>query len=254
MIAVSVALASAYGVYGHFLGGIDGLTPLPEDFWPPQGPVELSFASGHRNKAEEKLKDAFGKDCKELTRINKLEIPSRHMVLAVDKFEPVPEGEHKGEMLLQPFSVAIFGKGAEINTIKSREAYLTFDHPINSISEVGRAKIVAAQLIGDVVISNNRSTPGPSDDLFLSTEGPVFYDDPRHLIWTNAVVRLEDSLSKPKPMEITAIGMEVDLTPPEIPPGGNAAAPFADAKNKRTASPRRNQPETMSGVDRITLR
>src|SRR6266446_7183104 len=107
MIAVFAALASAYGVYGHFLGGIDGLTPLPEDFWPPQGPVELPIASGHRNKAEERLKDAFGKVCPELTRINKLEIPSRHMVLAVDKFEPVPDGDHKGEMLLQPFSVAI---------------------------------------------------------------------------------------------------------------------------------------------------
>ena len=48
--------------------GIDGLTPLPEDFWPPQGPVELPIATSHRNKAEQKLKDAFGKDCKELTR------------------------------------------------------------------------------------------------------------------------------------------------------------------------------------------
>src|SRR5439155_15593786 len=230
------------------------LTPLPEDFWPPQGPVELPIASGHRNKAEEKLKDAFGKDCKELTRINRLEIPSRHMVLAVDKFEPVPEGEHKGEMLLQPFSVAIFGKGAEINTIKSREAYLTFDHPINSISEVGRAKIVAAVLIGGVEISNNRSTPGREDDLFLYTEGPVIYDDPRHLIWTKELVKLEDTQSKPEPMRITAKGMDVVLTPPEPSPGGNASTASADTKNKRTASPRRNQPETMSGVDRITLR
>ena len=254
MIAVFAALASAYGVYGHFLGGIDGLTPLPEDFWPPQGPVELPIASSHRNKAEEKLKDAFGKDCKELTRINRLEIPSRRMVLAVDKFEPVPEGEHKGEMLLQPFSVAIFGKGTEINTIKSREAYLTFDHPINSISEVGRAKIVAAVLIGGVEISNNRSTPGREDDLFLYTEGPVIYDDPRHLIWTKELVKLEDTQSKPEPMRITAKGMDVVLTPPEPSPGGNASTASADTKNKRTASRGRNQPETMSGVDRITLR
>src|SRR5260370_3976465 len=158
MIAVFAALASAYGVYGHFLGGIDGLTPLPEDFWSPQGPVELPITSSHRNKVQEKLKAAFSKECKELTRINRLEIASRHMVMDVDEFKPVPEGKHKGQMLLEPFSIAIFGKGAEINTIRSHQAYLTFDHPISSISEVGRAKIVAAELDGGVEISNNRST------------------------------------------------------------------------------------------------
>src|SRR5438874_20900 len=153
MIVVFAALATGYGVYSRFLGGIDGLTPLPEDFWPPPpgGAVEppvVPFA--HRNKAEEKLKAAFGMNCKELTRTNRLEIPSRHMVLAVDEFKPVPEGEHQGQILLEPFSAAIFGKGSEINTIRSQKAFLTFDHPINSISEVGRAKIMAAELDGGV--------------------------------------------------------------------------------------------------------
>src|SRR5713101_7335943 len=151
MIVVFVGLASAYGVYGHFLGGIDGLTPLPEDFWPERGPTEPRILIHQVNKAEEKLIQAFHKDCEELKRINRLEVPSRHLVLAVDRFEPVPEGKHKGLMLLQPFSVAMFGKGAgdqqEINTIKSQYAYLTFDRPITSISEIGKAKIIAAELI-----------------------------------------------------------------------------------------------------------
>ena len=127
--------------------GIDGLTPLPEDFWPPKGAVEPWVAGpAHVNKAEEKLikafsGDSFNPECPELKRINKLEIPSRHMVLAVDEFKPVDEGKHKGKVLLQPFSLAMFGKGEEINTIQSQEAYLTFDRPIKSISEVGKAKI-----------------------------------------------------------------------------------------------------------------
>jgi hypothetical protein len=257
MIVVFAALATSYGVYSRFLGGIDGLTPLPEDYWPPPPGGALEPPSGNwtrRNKAEERLKEAFGTNCKELTRINKLEIPSRHMVLAVDKFEPVPEGEHKGQILLQPFSVAIFGKGSEINTIRSKEAYLTFDHPISSISEVGRAKIVAAELHRGVEISNNRGTPERrDDDLVLNTEA-VFYDDAQHLICTDKPVKLEDSQSRPQPMIITAIGMDVNLTPPENAPAeGNTGIAAVEKRNKSLPA-RRNPPETVSGVDRITLR
>jgi lipopolysaccharide export system protein LptA len=258
MIVVFVGLASAYGVYGHFLGGIDGLTPLPEDFWPEHGPTEPIILNP-ANKAEEKLIRAFHAGCEELKRINRLEVPSRHLVLAVDEFKPVPEGKHKGQMLLQPFSVAMFGKGTgdqqEINTIKSREAYLQFDRPITSISEIGKAKIVAAELIGDVIISNNRGTPIRTDDLFMNTDGPVYYDESTHHIFTSEVVRLHDLQSKPKPMEITAEGMDIDLTPPEAAPvGGNAAAPSSDKRGRLRASSRSSQPETISGVDRITLR
>jgi lipopolysaccharide export system protein LptA len=259
MIVVFVGLTTAYEVYGHFLGGIDGLTPLPEHYWPQQEVVDPPKISPHVNKAEEKLIQAFHKDCEELKRINRLEVPSRHLVLAVDKFEPVTEGEHKGEILLQPFSVAMFGKGTgdhqEINTIKSRYAYLTFDRPINSISEIGKAKIVAAELVGNVQISNNRGTPDRTDDLYMSTEGPVYYDEPKHLIFTKKPVRLEDSQEKPQPMIITAVGMDVELTPPDAAPAAVSAANSSSEKKSRPkASARPGQPETISGVDRITLR
>jgi lipopolysaccharide export system protein LptA len=259
MIVVFVGLTTAYGVYGHFLGGIDGLTPLPEDYWPQQGPIDPTTIVPRTNKAEEKLIQAFHKDCEELKRINRLEVPSRHLVLAVDKFEPVTEGEHKGEILLQPFSVAMFGKGTgdhqEINTIKSRYAYLTFDRPITSISEIGKAKIVAAELVGNVQISNNRGTPDRTDDLYMSTEGPVYYDEPKHLIFTKKPVRLEDSQEKPQPMIITAVGMDVELTPPDAAPAaGGAANSSSEKKSRSKASTRPGQPETISGVDRITLR
>jgi lipopolysaccharide export system protein LptA len=263
MIVVFVGLVVSYRVYGHFLGGIDGLTPLPEEFWPPDpdGPVELTVASlGHRNRAEDKLIKAFtnpeskNPDCPELKRINKLEIPSRNMVLAVDKFEPVREGKHKGQILLQPFSAAIFGKGAEINTIKSKEAYLTFDRPINSISEVGRAKIMAAELIGDVEIANNRRTPKRDDDLSLTTDGPVYYDEPTHHIFTDKEVCLKDLQSRPDPMTITAVGMDVYLTTPEANSAKTATSAAGDKKNNRMASANKDQGEAISGVERILLR
>jgi lipopolysaccharide export system protein LptA len=259
MIVVFACLLGGYSVYGHFLGGIDGLTPLPEDYWPPTGPPNPLPPSVRRNMAEEMLKKAFAADCDELRRINKLEIPSRHMVLAVDRFKPITEEdddkEHLGQVLLSPFSVAIFGKDGEINTIRSKQAFLKFDRPIASISEMGRAKIVAAELRKDIVIVNNRRTPQREDDLFLYTHGPLYYEESKHLIYTQAEVKLEDSQSKPEPTKITAEGMDLDLTPPETTsPGDTANARLAVNKNNRSSPLRNNQQESISGVDRITLR
>jgi hypothetical protein len=258
MMVVFAGLISGYAVYGHFLGGIDGLTPLPVDYWPPTGPPSpVPPAPARGNSAETSLRMAFHEECDELKRINKLEIPSRHMVLAVDKFEPVSEQdpEHQGQVLLEPFSLAIFGKDGEINTIRSKHAFLKFDRPISSISEVGKAKIVAAELKEDVVIVNNRRTPEQQDDLFLSTQGRLYYEESKHLIYTPDEVRLQDSQSKPQPTNITAVGMDVYLTPPETPGAGNDLAnPALAKKGKSPSHTRKTQPDTISGVDRIELR
>src|SRR6266851_1878701 len=257
MMVVFAGLLSGYAVYGHFLGGIDGLTPLPEDYWPPTSAPDFLMPPPVRgNSAETLLKKAFLEDCDELKRINKLEIPSRHMVLAVDKFEPVTEQdqEHQGQVLLEPFSLAIFGKDGEINTIRSKQAFLKFDRPIVSISEIGKAKIVAAELKNDVVIVNNRRTPEQQDDLFLSTQGRLYYEESKHLIYTQDEVRLRDLQSKPEPTKITAVGMDVYLTPPETPGVGGELTNPALAKKKPSSHPRKTQPETISGVDRIELR
>src|SRR5207249_4656999 len=126
---------------------------------------------------------------------------------------------------------------------------------ITSISEIGKAKVVAAELVGDVEFCNNRGTPDRTDDLFLRTDGPVYYDESKHLIFTEKPVRLEDSQEKPQPMIITADGMDVELTPPYASPGGgNAATSLSEKKSRPKASSRPSQPDTISGVDRITLR
>ena len=36
MVVGLIVFLAGFRVYGHFLGGIDGLTPLPEDYWPDQ--------------------------------------------------------------------------------------------------------------------------------------------------------------------------------------------------------------------------
>src|SRR5260370_36262579 len=123
MLASLAVFLVGFRVYGHFLGGIDGLTPLPEDYWPYQG--ELPWQPPPRqNDLENKLRMAFGEG-PELKRIFKLEIPSRHLVLAADDFIIPKEGKGKGKVFLPLLSIGVFGvKGTypEIHTITCNEA------------------------------------------------------------------------------------------------------------------------------------
>ena len=102
---------------------------------------------------------------------------------------------------------------------------------------------MAAELRKDIVIVNNRRTPDrKDDDLSLSTDGPLYYEESRNLIHTDprAVVYLKDTQSKPEPNTVTAVGMNLELTPPE-------------ANKNKPSSSRKNQQESISGVDCITL-
>src|SRR5262249_13232660 len=154
-------------VYAYFLGGIDGLPPLPQDYWPcvvegdPDKPPKPPLP---QNKAKEKLRLAFGEAWEELKRTMKLAVRNKGLVLATGEANIKSEGDRKGQVELKLFSIAIFGKTApggtvpEINTIRSDIAYLTFDKPINNIHEMGSRRIVGAELGGDVKLINNRRT------------------------------------------------------------------------------------------------
>jgi lipopolysaccharide export system protein LptA len=218
LLAVSFLFFSmTYMVYAHFLGGINGLPPLPEEYGPIvlEGSPEPSISEPRENEADKKLRIAFGPDCDEVTKRNiKVELQSRGMVFAAEnmKFD-------NGRVKFDKFSLAIFGKqhagerGQEINTVTCNEATLTFDKPVNNIAEMGSnaRKITGAELSGDIYIINNRSTPQRDDDLSLFTQGPLYYEESRHLIWTAAVVKVTDPQSKPNPMVICGTRMYLYL-------------------------------------------
>jgi lipopolysaccharide export system protein LptA len=246
LIASGALFATAYVVYSAFLGGIDGLTPLPEAFWPmatadtgssPPPPAE--------NPADRKLQMAFGEGCPELQRSVKLELRNRGIVLAVDDFTPMPEPD--GRMKLEPFSIALFGKPhepgstPEINTIRSKRAFLTFDKPVANVAELGSRKIVEAELQDDIEVVNNRRTLQRDDDLSMHTKGPMWYREDMHRIWTHEEVELTDIQSKPEPTKVTARGMDIYLTAEKV--GG-----------KPPETPAKPKPQTVSGVDRVALR
>src|SRR5439155_23347405 len=85
-------------------------------------------------------------------------------------------------------------------------------------------KITAGELSGDIKIIDNRRTPQRDDDLSLFTQGPLFYDESLHRVWTGAVVQVLDMESKPKPMEIRGTGMHLYLTSDKK-PGNVGTAP-----------------------------
>ncbi len=246
-----VAFIAAYSMYAFWLGGIDGLPPLPRDFEPVDGSIE-TFADTVRPtpEADRRLELAFGPSWREDLQCKiRVEMRAKNLVLATNDFNAK---QPDGRVLIAPFNVAIFGKEEpgrppEINTIRSKVALLTFERPITNISDMGRHKLVACELRGGgeeepIRIRNNRRTVKADDDISLMTQGPLFYHEDKHLIQTPAAVRLVDEQTKPEQSTITATGMELRLTTePEAKPGQSIPPP----------RPKKNQ--SISGVESIHL-
>src|SRR5262249_3661526 len=122
------------------------------------------------------------------------------------------------------FSKAVGGRDPEINTIRGATATLFLDQPISGVLDMGKRRIVAAELRGGkdepIFIRNNRRTLRQDDDVeIVINTGPVYVDDENRLIHTNDVVKLQDLQSKPDPIQVTATGLDVHLAP-NVPVGG----------------------------------
>src|SRR5579859_654937 len=145
-----VACAATFGVYYRFLGWIDGLPTLPEKYL---ATTAISVLPGESLPDEpiikRRIRQAFGERCAELGYTIKSVVQSQEILLATDRVEIEPDGRLK----LTPFSLAIFGKPRpetgfpEINTVHCDVAYLSFDRKIETLSDMGRGKIVAAEFV-----------------------------------------------------------------------------------------------------------
>ncbi len=249
LLAVGFLLFSlVYMVYSTTsLGRINTLPPLPEHY--RDGGIDLDndriIVRNGPSPLERKMEQAFGIGCKELKWPVLLDLNAKSMVMAAGMFEVEPDGRMK----LEPMSVALFGKkknddrDVEINTLKCSQAYITFDRPVANLNEISGRKIVQAELIGDIVIVNNRRTALRDDDLSVTiATGPLYYFEPQQLIRTSDAVHLIDGQLKPPKADIRAKGMEMYLATAAPPPKpGFVAAP--KPKN-----------ESISGVKQIILK
>jgi hypothetical protein len=243
LVAGFLLFLTAYAVYAHFLGGIDGLKPLPEDYKPVTITNPLPEQPDTHSSTDLKLRQAFGEENPRLEECKiKMELQSG-IVMATHDFSIEPDGRVR----LTKFFIAIFGKHLgengypEINTVRSEVAFLRFDKPISNIFEMSSRKIVGGELEGEIYIINNRRTPQRDDDVCLFTQGPLFYQESRHQVWTDKTVRVTDLQSKPKPIIINGTGMDLYLT-------ADPPAAAADPKGRKPHT------EGPSGVDRIELR
>ncbi len=239
-----------FGVAAYFGSGVDGLPLLPPHYEPSDHVIEPPTPSLFVDEREFKIRQAFGNDCDELKRESKIYLPSKGAVLAFDDYEIMGDGR----VMLRPFSIALFPKTKdtsrfpEINTVQCEFAYLALDRPITSPAELGRCKVVGVELGGrkGVKITNNRKSQEKSDDLELYvTERHLFYEDARNLIWSNGYIKLLDTQSQPLPTQITAVGLEVQLSK-DVGPNRDkkiVAAPAAAAKKA----------DAISGVEKIAL-
>jgi lipopolysaccharide export system protein LptA len=261
-----VLLLAAYITYAFTpFGRIDSLPALPpelllkaEESGSPDGPRNTSNV----NDMDHQLEVAFGKECLERDYAIKFQVRSKGMVLAAKEFVILKDGR----VQLAPVSCAIFGKNngdgkfPEINTIRANVAFLTFDRPIVHPADMGKHKIVFGEVKGNVDVVNNRRTPERDDDLTLFTQGPLFFKDDEHHIWTNVEVEIKDLQSKPDPTRVNAVGMDVWLateattsanTPPASPKLG---PPVAGGPNAPKKNAPKKRPESITGVDRVALR
>jgi hypothetical protein len=258
-----VVFAAGYWAYARFLGGIDGLPALPEEYarGDPNTKPPPDLPGNRTNEIDDKLKQAFGEACPELDYAIKLEVRAKAMLLAAKDYKILDDGRVELSLL----SVALFGKNTgdgkfpEINTVRCLTAHLTFDHPITNPADMGRYKITLAELAGQVEVVNNRRTPARDDDLNVFTQGPVWYKEAEHRIWTDkdCPVVLKDLQSKPDPMVITASGLDLYLAveDPAAKPGQPAPAPggrVAAGKPPQGAGKKR-QSASITGVDHIVL-
>lgn len=243
-----VLFLASYLFYGNYLSGVDGLPPLPEQYWPrPHTAEPVTPRKPIKTDLVKKLEEAFGKDCPEAKRPIKIEVQARGLILAAREFEILPDD---GRVRLCPLSVAIFAmaRGAEdaapeVNTVRGDEAYLVFERPIKTVADMSKYRIVAGQLAGNIRIVNNRRTPQRADDLFVNiNKGPLYYNQKTQRIWTDDYVHLEDWQSSPGPTKIRGQGMELALV--AEPPGGRRGAP---------APARRQQFDNITGVERVKL-
>ena len=237
---------SGYMLYASALGGIDGLPPLPAADLPPDpGHLPSGPLPSHGLKLEDKLRQAFGQDCPELQWPLKLELNSKNMVVAARNFTI----QEDGRLHLDHISVALFGKETgdgrpvEINTVRAKQAYLTFDKKLGQTDkDFGGRRIVAAELIDDIEIVNNHRRPERDKYLHLDIDkGPLYYDESKRLIWTEDSVHLQDDEVRP-PTDIRGQGLEVHLA---------AAEPVRPVGPAPRGKPHN---ETFTGVERIVLK
>ncbi len=206
-----------FAVYTLCLGIVDSLPVIPVRLLADPKNLIITNTSS-RSPTDQRLELAFGAGSEELRRPLRLWLPDKGIAFAAGDFSIDAKD---GRVRLAPFSVAIFpkskgsGRYPEISTMRSKVAILTLDRPAANHTELANRKIIAVELQSGrpgVTIGNNRGTAEKTDDVdILVTNGSLFYEERRNLIWTEGVVCVTDHQTK-LPTVVRGKQMEMFLT------------------------------------------
>lgn len=223
-----------YFAYSRFLGGIDGLPELPNEFATPiidPLPPNLDTVSA----TEKLLQKIFGPDSPEVKDQEynlKLELRDKGIVFACGQ----PQFADKSPFVtVSPFSIALLGKpkpahlmqpgeAQEVSTFHADKAILEYDKDVASLQDMtGKARMVGMELLSDpellsfdprrglIEVTNNQKVADPNHRLVFRTRGPLFYTSPKPdakpapnddtvQVWTHAPVEVVDRRNLPQPL------------------------------------------------------
>ena len=106
-----------------------------------------AFVTGDEGIFDQKLKFAFGKDCKEINRPLRLWLPERRLSISTGEFAI----DRDGRVKLAPCSLAVFSEDKQdrvLSTIRAEWVILTLDRPVTELSQIRNRKIIAIEVPG----------------------------------------------------------------------------------------------------------
>jgi lipopolysaccharide export system protein LptA len=201
----------AFAVVMVLVGVPDKVTPLP--------PLPPGTSSGAR-KAEELAHLAFGdkhwtSNTKELFMYYE---PLRGFWLFAKGYE---QSNSNKRLKLRPFAMIWRShEGGPIKTLSAAEATIDFDQPIGpGQSGSSAAHMVKGRVDGDIVIRNDKATPGRlDDDMVIDRLTHLEFDEKALVVKSDSSARIAD-----KGIRITGTSLVIDLWPRE--PGQNGFDP-----------------------------
>jgi hypothetical protein len=220
-----VLCIGAYEAYSFLLGHYDGLPPLPPEYRTvvksdgKDIPDPEKEQESRQHEIVKLLEKAFGPKCIERDRKKKLETgdAKNRKVFAFDEYKFVD-----GRLRLQNISLAIFtlhpaennepeGR-EEIVTLRGEVAWVKFNQPVSDLWEIKKGvKPVAGYVEGkEIIITHNRGTPNPDDDIIAFCEQRIDFVDDQHRVWSEGKVRV--IVANPPEARFEGYGLTILLT------------------------------------------
>lgn len=159
---------------------------------------------------------SFGKDHWTVKAPIRYYVSERGYWMYAESYKRAEDGK---QLIFEPFAIIWHSKdGKSLKTATSDKATLDFNRSIDIVKPgAGDAHVVRAEIAGHVQLRDDKGTPqNGTDDLMVTTQDPIIYDDDALLITSTGNVIIQD-----RDLWMTGDGLKLVLRPnPPVAPGG----------------------------------